>query len=57
MKEINPLIKGAELTLTNLMDWAGSHIKGRVKRATNLDIFLMGVEWSKPSITPCSEKI
>jgi signal transduction histidine kinase len=44
MKEINPLIKGAELTLTNLMDWAGSHIKGRTKKVANLDIFLMGVE-------------
>lgn len=44
MKDINPLVKGAELTLSNLMDWAGSHIKGRSINSSRLDIFLLGVE-------------
>jgi len=44
MKDINPLIKGAELTLSNLLDWAGSHLKGRSVELTHVDIFLSGVE-------------
>lgn len=44
MKDINPLVKSAELTLSNLMDWAGSHIKGRSVNSSRLDIFLLGVE-------------
>jgi signal transduction histidine kinase len=44
MKDINPLVKGAELTLSNLMEWAGSQIKGQRINSTRLDIFLLGVE-------------
>lgn len=44
MREISPVIKGAELTLSNLTDWAGSHIKGQKVNSTNVDIFLLGVE-------------
>jgi len=44
MRDINPLIKSAELTLANLMEWAGSHIKGRGITSSRLDIFLLGVE-------------
>ncbi|HTK19097.1 MAG TPA: HAMP domain-containing sensor histidine kinase [Mucilaginibacter sp.] len=44
MKDINPLVKGAELTLSNLMEWAGSQIKGQSINSTRLDIFLLGVE-------------
>ena len=44
MKEISPIIKGAELTLSNLTEWAGSQIKGRNVNSTNVDIFLLGVE-------------
>ncbi|MDP9079275.1 MAG: ATP-binding protein [Bacteroidota bacterium] len=44
MKEIAPIIKGAELTLSNLTEWAGSQIKGRNVNSTNVDIFLLGVE-------------
>ena len=44
MKDINPLVKGAELTLSNLMDWASSNIKGRNVNSSRLDIFLLGVE-------------
>lgn len=44
MKDINPLVKGAELTLSNLMEWAGNQIKGQSINSTRLDIFLLGVE-------------
>ena len=44
MKEISPIIKGAELTLSNLTEWAGSQIKGRNVNSSNVDIFLLGVE-------------
>jgi signal transduction histidine kinase len=44
MKDINPLVKSAELTLSNLMEWAGSQIKGQSINSTRLDIFLLGVE-------------
>lgn len=44
MKDVGPLVKGAELTLSNLMDWAGNHIRGRSLNSSRLDIFLLGVE-------------
>jgi len=44
MKEISPIMKGAELTLSNLTEWAGSQIKGKNVNSTNVDIFLLGVE-------------
>jgi len=44
MKDINPVVKGAELTLSNLVEWAGSQIRGRSVESSNVDIFLLGVE-------------
>jgi signal transduction histidine kinase len=44
MREIGPIIKGAELTLSNLTEWAGSQIKGKTVNSTKVDIFLLGVE-------------
>jgi len=44
MRDINPIVKGAELTLSNLLDWAGSQIKGRSVVPTNIDIHLLGAE-------------
>lgn len=44
MREIGPIIKGAELTLSNLTEWAGSQIKGKTVNSTRVDIFLLGVE-------------
>jgi len=44
MKDINPIVKSAEMTLSNLLEWAGSQIKGRNVNASRLDIFLLGVE-------------
>ena len=44
MKDINPIVKSAEMTLSNLLEWAGSNIKGRNVNASRLDIFLLGVE-------------
>ncbi len=42
MKDITPVIRGAELTLSNLLDWAGSHIKGRNVQMTNVDMHEIG---------------
>jgi signal transduction histidine kinase len=44
MKDINPIVKSAEMTLSNVLEWAGSNIKGRNVNASRLDIFLLGVE-------------
>jgi signal transduction histidine kinase len=44
MKDINPIVKGTELTLSNLLEWAGNQIKGRNVNSSNVDIFLLGVE-------------
>jgi len=50
MKNINPVVKGVELTLSNLVDWAGSQIKGISVNASNVDIFLMGMEMEQTFI-------
>jgi len=44
MKDINPMVKSAELTLSNLLEWAGNEIKGRTLNSSGVDIFLLGVE-------------
>ena len=44
MKIINPMVKGAQLTLTNLLAWAGSNIGGKTLHSTNVDLFLLGAE-------------
>lgn len=44
MKDIDPVVKGAELTLSNLTEWACSQMKGQSINSTRLDIFLLGVE-------------
>lgn len=50
MKEIGPIMKGAELTLLNLTEWAGSQIKGRNVNSTKIDVFLLGVEMEQTFI-------
>jgi len=47
MADLAPVVKGAELTLSNLMDFAGSQIKGQTVRATNVNMFLITVEIKK----------
>lgn len=44
MRDISPIVKGTELTLSNLLDWAGNQIKGRSVDISNIDIFLLGAE-------------
>lgn len=44
MKEIEPVVQGAELTLSNLLEWAGSQIKGVNLEASAVDIHLIGNE-------------
>lgn len=43
MKDITPVIRGAELTLSNLLNWAGSHIKGRNVQMEKIDLHEIGV--------------
>jgi signal transduction histidine kinase len=44
MKDVSPIVKGTELTLSNLLDWAGSQIKGRALDISKIDVFLLGAE-------------
>jgi len=44
MKTINPIVKGAELTLLNLMEWASSQLKGKNVQSSQVDLFILGLE-------------
>ncbi len=44
MKDVNPTVKSAELTLSNLLEWAGSQMKGQRINVSQLDIFELGTE-------------
>lgn len=56
MKNINPVVKGAELTLINLVEWAGSQIKGQHVNSSNVAIFLLGVEIGQTFIHALQQK-
>ena len=56
MRDINPIVKGAELTLSNLVEWAGSQIKGRNINLSNVDIFLLGVEMEQTLLHSLQKK-
>jgi signal transduction histidine kinase len=56
MKNINPVVKGVQLTLSNLVEWAGSQIKGININSANVDIFLMGVEMEQTFIPALQAK-
>jgi len=44
MQDLTPVIKGAELTLSNLMDFASGQIKGQTVTASNVNMFLVAAE-------------
>ncbi|MES2277427.1 MAG: tetratricopeptide repeat-containing sensor histidine kinase [Bacteroidota bacterium] len=44
MKDLTPVIKGAELTLSNLMDFADSQMLGHNVRASNVNVCLVADE-------------
>jgi signal transduction histidine kinase len=44
MLQIEPVVQGAELTLSNLLEWAGSQIKGINHEPSAVDIHSTGVE-------------
>ncbi len=44
MQEIEPVVQGAELTLSNLLEWAGSQIRGINHEPSAVDIYLTGAE-------------
>ena len=56
MKNINPVVKGIQLTLSNLVEWAGSQIKGINVNSSNVDVFLMGVEMEQTFIPALQAK-
>jgi len=56
MKNINPVVKGIQLTLSNLVEWAGSQIKGINVNSSNVDVFLMGVEMEQTFISALQAK-
>jgi len=41
MKNMNPVVKGAELTLTNLLQWANNQIQGSGVAVTNVRLLLI----------------
>jgi signal transduction histidine kinase len=47
MIDLTPIIKGAELTLSNLMEFAGSQLKGQNVAASDVNMFLITVEVKK----------
>ena len=59
MKDVNPTVKSAELTLSNLLEWAGSQMKGRSINVSQLDIFLLGAEMEQTFIAcgSCKKRI
>lgn len=56
MKNINPVVKSVQLTLSNLVEWAGSQIKGINVNSSNVDIFLLGVEMEQTFLHALSGK-
>jgi signal transduction histidine kinase len=56
MKKMEPVIKGAELTLSNLLEWAGSQIKGINVTPTIIDISLIGREMAQTYSYPLQQK-
>jgi signal transduction histidine kinase len=44
MGQIEPVVQSAELTLSNLLEWAGSQIKGVNHEPSAVDIHLIGLE-------------
>lgn len=47
MKKMEPVIKGGELTLSNLLEWAGSQIRGINLTPSAVDINLVGEEMAQ----------
>lgn len=56
MKDVNQMVKSAELTLSNLLEWAGSQIRGHNINLSQLDIFLLGVEMEQTFIHALQKK-
>ena len=56
MKDIGPLVKSAELTLSNLVEWAGNQVRGRGSNFSKLDVYLIGVEMEQTFIPALQRK-
>lgn len=44
MLAMDPVIKGAELTLASLVEWAGSQVRGNQVNTTTVDLFVTAME-------------
>ncbi len=56
MRKMEPVIKGAELTLSNLLEWAGSQIRGINVTPAVIDINLIGDEMALTYEYPLHQK-
>ena len=56
LKELNPALKGAELTLSNLVAWAGNQINGGRAKTENINIAAMGDDLMQVFAHPLNQK-
>jgi signal transduction histidine kinase len=56
MKDMSPAIEGAELTLSNLVEWAGSQLQGNQKTTTVVDLHTIAEETAQIFKHPLAQK-
>ncbi|WCT13113.1 sensor histidine kinase [Mucilaginibacter jinjuensis] len=56
MKDMSPAIEGAELTLSNLVEWAGSQLQGNQKTTTIVDLQAIAEETGQIFKHPLAQK-
>jgi len=56
MKDMAPAIEGAELTLANLVEWAGSQLKGEQLNVKPIDILAVAEEMAQVFKLPLEQK-
>lgn len=56
MKDMSPAIEGAELTLSNLVEWAGSQLQGKQKITTVVDLHAVAEETFRIFKHPLAQK-
>lgn len=56
MQDLTPVIKGAELTLSNLMGFADNQMQGQPVRATNVDVCAIAAEMQETFVHQLQQK-
>ncbi len=56
MKDMSPAMEGAELTLSNLVEWAGSQLQGNQKTTTVVDLHAIAGETGQIFKHPLAQK-